>query len=337
MIPAFARQGRTAGIAHQVGNERRVAPTRPSQAKIAFDMAATQSATRRINHLKCRLKSLHTRPIVPAMMQTLTDRSALIRNRQRALRAPVWFLHETAADEIEDRLNLVKKSFTAPGIVTGFPEFWQNRFPEALCVKDDETLSLEPQSHDLVIHALCLHWANDPVGQLIQARRALKPDGLLLTVLFGGETLHELRIALAQAESDLLGGLSPRILPMGEIRDLGALLQRAGFALPVADTLPLKTSYASSRHLMLELRAMGESNAMTNRPRRATRRILFDRAADIYTQEFGDAEGRITATFEMIFLTGWSPDASQPQPLRPGSASARLADVLGAKETPLKD
>ena len=159
----------------------------------------------------------------------------------------------------------------------------------------------------------------------------------MLTVLFGGETLHELRIALAQAESDLLGGLSPRILPMGEIRDLGALLQRAGFALPVADTLPLRTSYASPFHLMRELRAMGESNAMTNRPRRATRPALFKRAADIYIREFGDADGRIPATFEMIFLTGWSPDESQPKPLRPGSASARLADVLGSKETPLKD
>ena len=337
MPPAFARQGHAAGVADQTGNKRRVTPTRAAKSKIAFHVTAAQGTARRVDHLKCRLKCLPAHPIVPVMIQTLTDRSALNRNRQRALRAPELFLHETAADEIEDRLSLVKKSFTAPAVVTGFPEFWQNRFPEALCVKDDETLSLEPQSHDLVIHALCLHWANDPVGQLIQARRTLKPDGLMLSVLFGGETLHELRIALAQAESDLLGGLSPRILPMGEIRDLGALLQRAGFALPVADTLPLKTSYASPHHLMRELRAMGEGNAMTNRPRRATRRALFDRAADIYTQEFGDAEGRIPATFEMIFLTGWSPDASQPQPLRPGSAGARLADALGAKETPLKD
>jgi len=337
-IPAvFAGKRHTTGVTDQPCNERRVPPTRTAKAKIAFDMATAQSAARRIDHLKCRLKSRHTRPIVPAMTQTLTDRSALIRNRRRALRAPVWFLHETAADEIEDRLSLVKKSFTSPALVSGFPEFWQNRFPETLCVGDGDTLALAPEAHDLVIHALCLHWANDPVGQLIQARRALKPDGLMLTALFGGETLHELRTALAQAESDLLGGLSPRVLPMGEIRDLGALLQRAGFALPVADTLPLKTSYASPAHLMRELRAMGESNAMTNRPRRATRRALFDRAAEIYAHEFGDADGRIPATFEMIFLTGWSPDVSQPQPLRPGSASARLADVLGAKETPLKD
>ena len=333
----FTRQRHTAGVADQAGNKRRVTPTRAAKAKIAFDMAAAQSAARRIDHLKCRLKSPHARPIVPTMTQTLTDRSALIRNRRRALRAPVWFLHETAADEIKDRLSLVKKSFTSPAVVSGFPEFWQNRFPGALCVNDDDTLALAPQAHDLVIHALCLHWANDPVGQLIQVRRALRPDGLMLTVLFGGETLHELRIALAQAESDLLGGLSPRVAPMAEIRDLGGLLQRAGFALPVADTLPLKTSYGLPRHLMRELRAMGESNAMTNRPRCVTRRALFDRASEIYAQEFGDADGRIPATFEMIFLTGWSPDESQPRPLRPGSASARLADVLGAKETPLKD
>lgn len=272
------------------------------------------------------------------MTQTpLTDRAALNRNRQRALRAPALFLHEIAADEVEDRLSLVNKSFTAPAVVTGFPQFWQSRLPEARIVADDEVLTLERGAHDLVIHALCLHWANDPVGQLIQARRALRPDGLLLAALFGGGTLHELRSALAQAEAEVRGGLSPRVLPMAEIRDLGGLMQRAGLTLPVADTMPLRTSYADPLALMRDLRAMGESNAMTARHRALTPRRMLHRACDIYAQAFGMSDGRIPATFEMIFLTGWSPDASQPQPLRPGSASARLADVLGAVETPLKD
>lgn len=272
------------------------------------------------------------------MSQTpLTDRAALIRNRQRALRAPALFLQEVAADEVEDRLSLVNKSFTAPAVVTGFPDFWQERMPQARIVPDDEVLTLEPNSCDLVVHALCLHWANDPVGQLIQARRALRPDGLLLVALFGGGTLSELRASLAQAEADVTGGLSPRVLPMAEIRDLGGLMQRAGLTLPVADTLPLATSYSSPMALMQELRAMGETNAMNNRRRALTRRAVLERACDIYSREFGTPDGRTPATFEMIFLTGWSPDASQPQPLRPGSASARLAEVLGTVETPVKD
>ena len=272
-------------------------------------------------------------------MNILTDRAALIRNRRRARRtgSPALFLHEAARDEIKDRLQLVNKSFSSAAIISGFPEFWQAAFPEAKCVADEETLALETQSHDLVIHAMCLHWANDPVGQMIQARRALCPDGLFLAVMFGGETLHELRAALAQAESDLYGGLSPRVAPMAEIRELGALLQRAGYALPVADSLPMKVSYASARHLMQDLRAMGEGNALAGRWKNGAQRRLIEQACKIYKERFGDEHGRIPASFDMIFLTGWAPDASQPQPLRPGSASARLADALGSTETTIKD
>jgi len=271
------------------------------------------------------------------MTQTLTDQAALARNRQRAARAPALFLHEQAADEVKDRLELVNKSFSKMAIVAGMPQIWQTAFPEAHLVADQDTLDLQPEAHDLIIHAMALHWANDPVGQMIQARRALKPDGLFLGVLFGGTTLHELRAALAQAEADLCDGLSPRIAPMGEIRDLGALLQRAGFALPVADSVPLTVNYASPLHLMRDLRAMGETNALNGRSRHIMRRDLLLRASDIYQNAFGDSEGRIPATFELIFLTGWSPDASQPQPLRPGSAATRLADALGTEETKLKD
>jgi len=274
------------------------------------------------------------------MSQTkLTDRSALLRQRARALRAsaPVTFLHALAAEEIEDRLRMVNKSFTAPALVTGFPDFWQARHPAATVVADDETLALRPGAHDLVIHALCLHWANDPVGQLVQARRALCPDGLMLAVLYGGGSLRELRAALAQAEADVTGGLSPRVLPMGDIRDLGALLQRAGFALPVADRLPLDLRYRDMFALMHDLRGMGETNAMQARPRGALRRTVLARACDIYARDFAHPEGGIRASAEMVFLTGWAPDENQPQPLRPGSATARLADALGTREKPLED
>jgi len=273
-----------------------------------------------------------------SMSQTmLTDRPALSRQRARAASAPALFLQELAADEIEDRLGLVNKSFTEPGIVSGWPDFWGARFPGAVVVPDDEVLALAPGAHDLVIHALCLHWANDPVGQLVQARRALRPDGLLLAVLFGGGSLQELRAALAQAEAEVAGGLSPRVLPMGEIRDLGGLLQRAGMALPVADRLPLDLRYPDPLALMRDLRAMGEGNAMAARPRAMLRRQVLARACTVYAESFAHPQGGIRATAEMIFLTGWAPDPSQPQPLRPGSAAARLADALGAHETRLDD
>jgi len=184
---------------------------------------------------------------------------------------------------------------------------------------------------------MCLHWANDPVGQLIQSRRAMRPDGLFLGIFFGGTTLHQLRSALAQAESDVTGGLSPRVAPMGEIRDLGGLMQRAGFALPVADNVQLTATYPSVLALMRDLRAMGEVSALEGRPRKPMRRDVMRRACEIYADSFGDADGRIPATFDLMVLTGWAPDESQPKPMRPGSASARLADALRTKETALKD
>ncbi len=266
----------------------------------------------------------------------LTDRTALSKMRQRADLAKGMFLQEAAADDIQDRLSLVNRSFTAPVIISAFPEVWEGRIDGAMIVSDEEVLDLTPGHHDLVIHAMCLHWANDPVGQLIQCRHALKSDGLLITSSFGGQTLHELRASLAQAESEITGGLSPRVLPMGEIRDLGALLQRAGFALPVADSFPMTVSYETAWHLMRDLRIMGEGNALASRRRNASRKDVFLRAAEIYQESFS-TDGRITATFEIISMTGWTPDDSQPKPLRPGSAAARLADALGTEETKLKD
>lgn len=232
---------------------------------------------------------------------------------------------------------MVNRTFTDPVIVTDYPDVWAGLQSGASVIEGAETLPLALAAHDLVIHAMGLHWANDPVGQLIQSRRALAPDGLFIGVLFGGQTLQELRSCLAEAEIQVMGGLSPRVAPMAEVRDLGALLQRADFALPVADTLTQRVEYADIWHLMRDLRAMGEGNALAGRLRQPTPRAVFERAQDIYQSNFGTGSGRITATFELIFLTGWAPADNQPKPLRPGSAQQRLADALNVAETPLPD
>jgi SAM-dependent methyltransferase len=260
----------------------------------------------------------------------LTDRAALAAHRRRA-DGTALFLHEEAIDEIQERLKDVNRRFTAPAIVTGHPNVWSGVVPGAVLVPDDPVLALEPGAHDLVIHAMALHWADDPVGQIIQCRRALRPDGLFLSAALGGETLTELRAALGQAEVEIAGGLSPRVAPMAEVRDMGALLQRAGLALPVADTLPRRVRYRDMTRLMADLRAMGETNALAARHKAIPPRGLFPRAARIYADAFPDADG-VAATFETIFLAGWAPSEDQPKPLRPGSAKTRLADALGVKE-----
>jgi SAM-dependent methyltransferase len=259
----------------------------------------------------------------------LTDRKALALHRARATET---FLHAEVAAEVDERLAEVNRAFTAAAIVTPFPRLWSHL---GRTLDDAETLDLVPGAQDLVIHALCLHWANDPVGQLVQCRHALRPDGLFLGFLFGGQTLHELRACLAQAEAEVTGGLSPRVLPMGEIRDLGALVQRAGFALPVADSITKTVRYRDALHLMQDLRAMGEGNALAQRLRHPTKRAVLLRAASLYQEQHADSDGRIRATFDIICLTGWAPDPSQPKPLRPGSARTRLADALATREQPL--
>jgi len=265
----------------------------------------------------------------------LTDRAALLRQRQRALLRPdhadAMFLHRLALADVQERLSEVNRTFTSPVVVSGHSEVWAELAP---VVTDDEVLQLEKGAHDLIVHAMSLHWANDPVGQLVQSLRALKPDGLFLAVLPGGRTLHELRASLAEAEAQVTGGLSPRVLPMGEIRDLGALMQRAGFALPVADSVTEVVRYRDFGRLMSDLRAMGETSALTARPRHFTRRSVLAAAAAVY-QGLATPEGHLPATFELVFLTGWAPHDSQQKPLRPGSAMARLADALGVAEKPL--
>ncbi|TDT73250.1 hypothetical protein BDE40_3437 [Litoreibacter halocynthiae] len=242
------------------------------------------------------------------------------------------FLHDEALFEIQERLIDVNRSFTSPAIVTGHPDFWAKAFPNARIVPDEDTLALEPEAHDLVIHAMCLHWANDPVGQLVQCRRALKSDGLFLSAFLGGQTLSELRAALSEAEVALTGGLSPRVAPMGEIRDLGGLLQRAGLALPVADSSNRTVSYSSPMALLHDLRAMGEGNVLFDRQKTPPPRDLFARMARIYSDNYTSEPDRVAATFEMIFLTGWAPSETQQKPLQPGSATTRLADFLSTTE-----
>lgn len=270
---------------------------------------------------------------MPVLMQTpplLTDDTALTRNRTRATDP---FLSNIAQEDLLDRIAMVNRTFTAPLVVGPAPH---ELIADATMIPDSQTLDITPGAHDLAVHFMGLHWANDPLGQIIQMRHALKPDGLFQAVMLGGQTLHELRSCLAQAETDITGGLSPRVLPMGDIRDLGALLQRAGLSLPVADSLTIRTSYSDIFALMHDLRRFGQANALAQRLRRPTRRRIFERAGQIYAESFGE-DGKIIATFEFLFLSGWAPDASQPQPLRPGSAQSRLAEALKTHETPLRD
>lgn len=277
-----------------------------------------------------------TAPPRPGIPQ-LTDRAALALHRARALacgNGAAAELHGLVAEAVQSRLAEVNRSFTAPAVVTGFPALWQDVLPGAVVVPDHEVLGLEPGAHDLVVHALALHWADDPLGQIIQCRQALRPDGLFLGVMPGGRSLHELRAALAQAEADLAGGLSPRVLPMAEVRDAGGLLQRAGLALPVADVEAQPLAYRSLDRLAADLRGAGEGNALAARLRRPMPRALWARAQAVYAAAFG-RDGLFPVTLELIFLTGWAPDDSQPKPLRPGSAAARLAEALGGREFPL--
>ncbi|MDJ1009577.1 MAG: SAM-dependent methyltransferase [Paracoccaceae bacterium] len=270
------------------------------------------------------------------MPPELVDPLALARSRARA-RPDGLFLHREAAGLLAERLSEVNRAFKAPALVGPFHEPFADALGISRCVADDDRLDLSPGAHDLVVHAMGLHWARDPVGQLIQCRRALQPDGLFLAVAFGGRTLHELRSVLAEAEVAVTGGLSPRVAPMGDVRDLGALLQRAGLAMPVADTLTLRVSYPDLFALARDLRAMGETNALADRLRRPTPRAVFERAEALYAKAHQAGNGRILATFELVFLTGWAPAGTQPKPLRPGSARLRLADALGTTEEPTGD
>jgi SAM-dependent methyltransferase len=283
---------------------------------------------------------------------------ALIRCRQRRAMAlgPATFLLDRVADDLVERLQAVLRQFDiavdlgTPGKAVGaalaglrsigtivatspIPDLAiRTNHGERLVVADEEALPFRDASLDLVVSALALQFVNDLPGALVQIRRALKPDGLFLAALLGGETLTELREAFAAAESDLEGGVSPRVAPFADLRDLGALLQRAGFALPVTDTDRVVVRYDTVFGLMHDLRRMGATNALLDRRRTPLKRATLMRMTEIYMQRFADADGRVRATFEIVWLSGWAPDPSQQQPLKPGSAKARLADALGTRE-----
>jgi SAM-dependent methyltransferase len=203
---------------------------------------------------------------------------------------------------------------------------------QAGAVADEEALPLAPASIDLFASALALQWTNDLPGALVQIRQALKPDGLFLAAMTGGRTLSELREALYEAEAEISGGTSPRVLPAADVRDLGALLQRAGFALPVADRDVLTVRYDDAFRLFGDLRAMGATNVLFERERRPAIRRLFMRAAEIYAEKFSDPDGRVRASFEIVSLSGWAPHASQQQPARRGSGKVSLAKLLGSEK-----
>jgi SAM-dependent methyltransferase len=270
--------------------------------------------------------------------------------RQRALVAGVAgadFLERLVTEDIAERLATVKRQFglaveigsrrpvvADTGQVDRVVRLDRLATIDPGVVGDAELLPFKPGSLDLVISVLSLHTANDLPGALAQIRRALKPDGLFLAAFLGGDTLTELRQSLAAAEAEVIGGASPRVAPFTEVRTAGALLQRAGFALPVADFDSHTVRYPSALHLMHDLRAMGLTNALVERSRRPLRRAILTRTVEVYGERFADADGRVRATFEVISLSGWSPHESQQKPLKPGSARMRLADALGTSETP---
>ncbi len=250
---------------------------------------------------------------------------------------PATFLLDRVADDIAERLSAVLRTFDI-AVDLGTPTDAVRRAiaervgTVAAVVADEEALPFRDASLDLVVSALALQFVNDLPGTLIQIRRALKPDGLFLAAMIGGESLAELRAAFAEAEAEVEGGVSPRVAPFADLRDLGALLQRAGFALPVTDVDRITVRYASPLALMHDLRRMGAGNALTERRRTPLRRATLRRLLEIYAERFADPDGRIRATFEIVWLSGWAPHESQQQPLAPGSAKTRLADALRTQE-----
>ena len=284
----------------------------------------------------------------------LFDRRILAERRKRALRRAVPgadFLLANSVTDLGERLSAVTREFPLAldlvghtgrlsKILAAHPHIHRvvradlfatdpNR-PGADLVADDAQLPFAPQSLDLVVSALSLHWVNDLPGALIQIRQALKPDGLFLATLLGGETLVELKDALMHAELELVGGAAPRISPFADTRSLGGLLQRAGFALPVADVDRLTVRYGSVFSLLNDLKAMGATNVLTQRARKPLSRAVLGRMAEIYAERHADPDGRLRATFDIVSLSGWVPHESQQKPLKPGSAKMRLADALAS-------
>ena len=283
-------------------------------------------------------------------METLFDHAQIDMNRRRALRAgPADFLLDVVGRELAERLSVIERRFergvelhghtgavaraiAETGKVDIIERVESDRhfaaLGEAVTVAPLETVPIAPQSANLIVSPLSLHLTNDTPGVFVQIRRALKPDGLFLAEISGRGTLQELREGLLAAESEVTGGASPRVVPFPDVRDIGALLQRGGFALPVTDKENYTVRYDSIFPLMRDLRAMGMSNPLTGRSRRPLTRGILLRAAELYAERFRDRDGRIRATFSIIYVSGWAPHESQQKPLKPGSATMRLADAL---------
>jgi SAM-dependent methyltransferase len=247
--------------------------------------------------------------------------------------AEAGFLKQRAAADLVERLEAIMRSFPlavdlSERMLAGRP----SRYPAPRLVLDEERLPFARESLDLVVSSLGLHWTNDLPGALLQIRRALKPDGLFLGAILGGSTLIELRTCLFEAEAEVAGGAGPRVSPFAEAIDAAALLQRAGFALPVVDSDKAVVRYSDPLKLLADLRAMGETSVLVDRPSRPLTREVLARALALYVERFADANGRVAATFEILTITGWAPHESQQKPLKPGSAKMRLADALGTVE-----
>ena len=273
----------------------------------------------------------------PTTAPVLFDRYLLRSRLGRAQRlGPATFLLDRVTEDMAERLNAVLRDFRnaaeigTPGDQVGHAlEARFDRYARVdLPVRESEPLALEAEALDLVISALAFQFVNDLPGVLAQIRRALRPDGLLMAAMIGGDTLTELRQSFAAAEAELEGGISPRVAPFADLRDIGALLQRAGLALPVTDVDRVVVRYDSVFSLMHDLRRMGATNILVERRRMPTRRATMLRMAEIYSERFADPDGRIRATFDIIWLSGWAPHESQQKPLQPGSAKASLAEAV---------
>jgi SAM-dependent methyltransferase len=279
----------------------------------------------------------------PNAAPILFDRPLLRARQQRALRdGPATFLLDRVAEDAAERLQAVLREFNNAADIGTPGDQLRNALAGRLGQlaridlpdSESEPLALQGEQLDLAVSALAFQFVNDLPGVLAQIRRALKPDGFLLAAMIGGDTLTELRQSFAAAEAELEGGVSPRVVPFADLRDVGSLLQRAKFALPVTDVDRVVVRYASAFALMADLRRMGATNVLVERRRTPTRRATMLRMAQIYGERFADADGRIRATFDVIWLSGWAPHESQQQPLKPGSAKASLAEaVRGIKNT----
>lgn len=292
-------------------------------------------------------------------MDIVFDTGLIEKNRMRAWRSrddKAAFLLDITADELADRIAIIERHFDNAVELHGATGVTARRLletgkvgsvrrveidaafadgDEQMLVAPIEHLPLDPQSQNLVVSPLSLHLTNDTPGTMIQIRRALKPDGLFMAAIPGAGTLQELRDVLLSTEAEMSGGASPRVIPFADVRDVGALLQRAGFALPVTDTETYTVRYDSILPLMRDLRAMGMANPMMGRSKRPLNRSFLMRAAQLYAERYSDPDGRIRATFSIIFVSGWAPHESQQKPLRPGSAKTRLADALKTTEIKL--